>query len=387
MIKNAGPLQAGGRLRFTIIDDPLATLTLWQDFEHKAQGTIYQSADWLIPWLQTHGRESGIDPFLVLAYLPDGELGALFPFGLSHSSGLRLVSFLGGADTNANMGLIRSDLVLERSDLQHMIDFCAASRLRPDAFVLVNQSLHWQGRTNPMALLAHQQSASAAFSTPLSLHGEAFIKDKLSHQHFKKLKKKERKLHSLGSVTYLVAKTQDQVSEAIESLFAQKLARLSQKHIATHLTHQTAKDFVNQCCLTGLDLGQPVIELHILKLNARIIAIFAGSVYQNGFYAMLNSFDTHPEMAKLSPGEVLLVEMIKGLSARGITKLDLGIGEARYKSDWCKSADPRFDSLIGVTLKGRLFVALLSLKLHLKRWIKQTPLAWKIAQVMRQYSA
>ena len=79
--------------------------------------------------------------------------------------------------------------------------------------------------------------------------------------------------------------------------------------------------------------------------------------------------------------------MIKGLSARGITKLDLGIGEARYKSDWCKSADPRFDSLIGVTLKGRLFVALLSLKLHLKRWIKQTPLAWKIAQVMRQYSA
>ncbi|NDA46361.1 MAG: GNAT family N-acetyltransferase [Alphaproteobacteria bacterium] len=385
--QRTGLAQTRGSLRFTILDDPLAALPLWRDLEHKTQGSIYQSADWLLPWLQTLGAETGIKPFLVLAFLPDGELGALFPFGLAEKYGLRLISFLGGFDSNAQMGLIRDDLVFDRSDMEQLRDHCASSSLRPDALILIHQPLHWQGRANPMALVAHQPSASAAFSTALRAPSEAFIAERLSKEHWKKLQKKKRKLHALGKVTYQLAQTPDQIRAGLEALFAQKLARLHQKHIATHLSQQAAKDFLNQCCLAERDQGNPVIELHVLKLNDKIISVFAGSAYQNCFYAMLNSFDTDPDIAKTSPGEVLLVEMIKGLSARGMTKLDLGIGEARYKAIWCKTTDPRFDTLIGLSLTGHLVMAMLKAKLHLKRWIKQTPWAWRLAQLMRPYSA
>jgi CelD/BcsL family acetyltransferase involved in cellulose biosynthesis len=53
---------------------------------------------------------------------------------------------------------------------------------------------------------------------------------------------------------------------------------------------------------------------------------------------MATSFDMASEIAKTSPGEILLVDLIKLKCHAGITVFDLGVGEARYKTTICDDA-------------------------------------------------
>ncbi len=94
-------------------------------------------------------------------------------------------------------------------------------------------------------------------------------------------------------------------------------------------------------------------------------------LHRGRFHAMINSFDPDPEIARTSSGNLLLMSTMQMMCDRGCKVFYLGIGEARYKSTWCDRAEPLFDTLYGVTLKGHAYVLGKSAALRLKRAIKQ----------------
>ena len=102
---------------------------------------------------------------------------------------------------------------------------------------------------------------------------------------------------------------------------------------------------------------------------------------------MINSFDNDPEIGRTSPGDPLLMSMMETMCDRAFRAFDLGIGEARYKSSWCDHTDYLFDTLHPVTLKGRAYVMRESFRLRAKRFVKQNPWAWKLAQKAREMAA
>jgi CelD/BcsL family acetyltransferase involved in cellulose biosynthesis len=377
---------AAGRLgRIEVYENPADALPAWRELEAVAPASAYQTRKWLLPWIETVGRASGVCPMIVVAHGANDVPVALFPFGIVQQGGVRLVNFLGGRDSNSNLALIRPGTRLDRSDLVSLLHAAARkARLRPDAFVLSNQPASWEGVPNPFALLAHQRSPSECHCATLIPNDAAsFVKERLSGDSRKKLRKKRKKLSEWGPVSHIVASTPADVTRILDAFFAQKLERFRQKSVASDFETAETRQFILRTCLDGLDSGQPAIELHALAAGERIVAVYAGTPHRGRFYAMINSFDTDPEIARTSPGDLLLMSMMEKMCERGYRVFDLGIGEARYKSSWCDQAEPLLDTLFAITPKGRAYVLRESAWLRLKRYIKQNKWAWTAVQKLR----
>jgi CelD/BcsL family acetyltransferase involved in cellulose biosynthesis len=113
--------------------------------------------------------------------------------------------------------------------------------------------------------------------------------------------------------------------------------------------------------------------LHALSVGGRIVAAYAGVVRGARFSAMINSFDMDEEIARSSPGDLLLHALMRNLVGRGMTAFDLGAGEARYKNAVCDETIELCDVIAPISAQGALAAPLFSAFLRLKRRVKQTP--------------
>ena len=111
------------------------------------------------------GRKAAITPVFVIAYGADARPAALLCLGLQKRGPVKLATFLGGKDSNFNIGLIRAGQSWTTSDLRRLLVRATGElgRTAPDAFLFVNQPYTWGGADNPLAALPHQPSPSAAF--------------------------------------------------------------------------------------------------------------------------------------------------------------------------------------------------------------------------------
>ena len=374
--------------RVEIIGDPNKARDLWAEMEAICPNSIYQTRRWALAWLDTVGAACDAFPMLVAAYARTGEPVAFLPLGVVAHERIRIAGFLGGRDSNANFGLFRPGVRWTRGDIESIFRAAALKAARrPDVFALSHQPHEWEGAPNPLLELPHQPSASAGHSTLLARDGKSdgksFACAKLSPTTRKKLDRKWRRLESLaGPLTYRKAERPDDAAHFLDAFFRQKLARFKQQGIESDLDHPAARAFLERAALGG-GRRRPAIELHALAAGDRIFAVYGGALHRSRFHAMFNSFELAEEVAKSSPGDLLLRAMIETMCADGVECFDLGVGEARYKDAWCENIEPLFETIIPVTAKGRAFAMAESTRLRLKRQVKQSPWLWSLAQRLR----
>lgn len=371
--------------RVAVYENMADAQSAWSELEAIAPATAYQTYRWLASWIETVGRAKGICPTIVVCYGADDRPVALFPFGIVQQGKVRLATFLGGRDSNLNLGLIRPHVQFERSDVETLLHSAAGkARLKPDAFVLVNQPRNWDGVANPLAQLPHQRSPSECYSATLGANGADFVNERLSGEARRKLFSKRKRLSEMGAVAHIVAKTPDDVARIVDAFFAQKLERFRQKNVSSDFDAPESRQFLMRACLEDLAGGTPTIELHALVSGNRIVAVYAGTPHRDRFFAMINSFDLDPDIARTSPADLLLMSMMQTMCGCGYKAFNLGIGEARYKSTWCDRAEPLIHVLYGITLKGHAYVLAESAWLKMKRYVKQNDWAWNTVQKLRQ---
>ena len=347
-----------------------AVAAAWADLEVVAPCSIYQTRRWLVPWLATLGRRAGVTPWLVLARAADGRPTGLLPLGLRRVGGCTLAAWLGGRDANAAMGLLAPDARWSGAEVRRCLAEAARSGpVRPDVFMLTNQPFGWQGHANPFASLPHAPSPSAAYGSRLPPDAPAFLAAKLSKDAAKKLRKKEAKLATLGTLADRVAGTAAERRAVLDAFLALKVRRLRAKHIRSDFDAPEMRAFIEAASAPGYD-GQG-IELHALTLDERVVAVYGGAAHRGAWSGMFNAFDVEDEaVARCSPGDLLLMRVVARACADGLTHFDLGIGEARYKAALCEPI-PLFDTIVPVSLKGHVLAALLGAARAAKRWIKR----------------
>ncbi len=373
-IMTAAPMISAMQSAFTRVEihrEAGSVLEAWADLEASAPGSIYQTRAWLLPWVETLGRKAGIAPLFILARGADHRPLALLSLGITRRGPLRIASWLGGSDANFNMALARPDVSWTQAEILRLLREAAKAcgRDRPDLFNLANQPFDWGGRTNPLALLPHRPSPSAAFGTTLPADAETLFAAKLSKDTRKKLRKKEAKLAARGPLTHLVAASADQQHRVIETFLSQKLTRFRVQKIVSDFAHAAMRDFIEMA-------SQPrgnAIELHALLTGERIVAIYGGGVHDGQWSGMFNSFDSDGAIAKSSPGDLLLMRIMARACAGGLTRFDLGVGEARYKATLCDERLPLFDAIVTISLRGGIAARLLSARQTVKRVIKAHP--------------
>ena len=81
-------------------------------------------------------------------------------------------------------------------------------------------------------------------------------------------------------------------------------------------------------------------------LDERVVAAFAALSGRDRLSGLVIAYDADPEIARCSPGELILHEVVRSAIARGFTTFDLGVGEARYKNECCEATETLFDTFV-----------------------------------------
>lgn len=368
--------------RVAVFRDPAQVSEIWEGLETAAAVSPYQTRGWILPWLETTGRSLGVSPFIVVAFDEHHKPLALLPLGLRRQGLLNVAGFLGGRDSNFNVGLFRPGLVWSVPAVLRLLrGAVTAGPASVDLFVLRNQPHQWEGVANPLTLLSHQPSPSFGYKVALFRDPEEFTRQNLSRDKRKKLRSKLTRLQALGKVEHRVAETAETGRAILDAFVEQRLSRCTALGIgASDLPDLEA--FLARSSIVG-SLG-PTVELHGLFCGPRIVATFGGTSHRDRFCGMVMSFDADPEISRCSPGDILLDSLIRSKCVQGFGVFDLGIGEARYKQAYCPEPEPLFDSVVAVSRRGRLISTGEKMRLRLKREIKQSHHAWAAVRLFRR---
>ena len=343
-------------------------LAAWAELERVASASIYQSRAWLLPWIDTLAAPAHLEPRFVLARGTDGRPAALLFLGLRRSGPLRIATWLGSKDANFNMALLAPAAAWTRPELMRLLREArrVLGRMAPDVFVLPNQPLVWDGVANPLAALPHQPSPSAAYGATLPRDARTLFATKLSKDSRKKLRKKESKLAAAGPLAHVIAADAAERTEILDAFLEMRNARFRVQNIASPFEAPEMRDFL--AAASGAD--QAGIELHALKVGARIVAVYGGAAHQGRWSGMFNAFDMDPTIAASSPGDLLLLRIVAKACRDGLARFDLGIGAARYKAALCDETIDLFDAFVPMTTIGRIAAAAIAAKQALKRRVK-----------------
>jgi CelD/BcsL family acetyltransferase involved in cellulose biosynthesis len=351
----------------------------WRALEAHALVTPYQSYGWVCAYVETIGAAEGMAFRYALLRDGAGALCALLPLVITRRNGARFAEFIGGKHANYHMGLY-APAFAARIDAElaaTMLAEVGAAIGGLDALVFVNQPVGWQGHPNPAARIASGASPSRAYKLALIPgDGEATFKRSMSSHARKKLKNKRSRFADFGPSTIRRAQGPSEIGRVIDIFLAQKAERFRLMGIPDPFAPPAIRRF-----LVAAALGErPALEIYSLDLGERSVATYVGAVQGGRFSGMATAFDMTSETVKTSPGELLLAELIRLKCDEGYSSFDLGVGEARYKTSFCDDHDDLVDSFLPLTANGRLFVALARGKREIKRRVKASPLALRIAQ-------
>jgi CelD/BcsL family acetyltransferase involved in cellulose biosynthesis len=370
-----------------VFDDMARARAPWAEIEGQARASPYQSYRFVETWMETTGRARAIRPMIVVARDTAGRVNAVLPLGRSRRGPVWVAEFIGGADANFKMGLFRPGLQIGSAAIVALLRRAArATRPWVDVFWLINQPLSWQGVANPMAALPHRPSPSFGYKSALTKDFDGWLKRRHSKEAQKKLRKKERRLNELGRLSHVVAQDEASARAILAAFLSQKEARMRAMGYANSYEAPHTARFFDMAATRGPAQAAPILELHALTSGERIVATFGALVHPDRFCGMFISYESDPEISRCSPGQLLILEIVRDLCVRGVATFDLGVGEARYKDENCEAEEPLFDAAVAVTPLGLVSGAAALLQRRIKRWAKHTPWAWKLADGLRKES-
>jgi CelD/BcsL family acetyltransferase involved in cellulose biosynthesis len=370
---NLGRAAETGDIAFSAIEvhrDPKAVVATWAELEAVAPISVYQTRAFLLHWLKTLGAARGIAPMFIIAKDRQDRAVALLCLGVETRGIFRVARFLGGKESNLNLGLFRPGIDFTAADIEILLRHAAKAlgSEAPDVFALQNQPVEWRKTKNPLALLAHQESPSFVYAMSLGPDSETILAAKLTDPQ-KKLHRKELRLARIGPVALISNDTPAHTDAILDAFFVQKIARCHALGFDADFSDPAQRAFLES--LSRPSEGKPpCVAFYALMAGERIVATSAGASHSGCFSGMVNSFDMDPEIAKTSPGELLLRKLIVAECQKKLDMLEFGIGEAHYKAHYHDWTVPLFDLLLPIGDKGRVFALYEASRLRLKAAIK-----------------
>jgi CelD/BcsL family acetyltransferase involved in cellulose biosynthesis len=350
----------------------------WLELFSLSPVSPYQAYDFVSKWFETVGREERLEPLTVVARDAAGRPLALLPLATTTRGPLRIALFQCGRESNFNLGLFRPCAGFdEKAARGLLLEAARQAPAPPDLYYLRNQPRRFDGADNPLAFVTARPSASFAYGASLP-SDETALMARFSKDARKKLRKKEARLAEMGALRYEHGASGARAIEIARALIRQKSERLAAIGVKSDFESEAMRAFLERACVAT---GDGALETHALALDGRVVAAYMGLVHGGRFSALLNSFDMDDDIARSSPGDLLLHALLRDLVARGFTHFDLGAGEARYKDSVCDETIELCDVILPVTLKGALAAPAFSAYLRAKRKIKQTP--WMARLVAR----
>lgn len=311
-------------------------------------------------------RETGTLASFRLIEIAAGSGAILVPVSLTRRGLFRLADIAGGKQASFHAAILEGDPAISARALREGL-ILAGRAIGIDAFTFTDCPLSYDGRDNPLTILHRQASPSSGWKLTLDGEAEEILARLSDRDDRKKLRQKTNKLAAFGAIRAGWAETTEARQAAFEALFRWKAARFGAAGIDDPFADDAIRAFLVKSAETG------AVRLFTLSAGNRLVAVLAGLAGKGCFSGMLNGHDADADIARTSPGEQLIVHLIRALSAENFRHFDLGTGEARYKAHYCPERLALVDCAVAVSAKGFLAARLFLAARGLKRIIKQSP--------------
>ena len=375
------------RLQIVVHASPSEIADEWRALEEVLPVSVYQSFDWIDCWVEAATGPQRVRPAIV-SIRRQGCLVAVLPLGVERIGPVRIARFLGGEHANIRMGLFEPLFAasLDPASTKDLLGRVAQVVGGIDLYDLDAQPVTWAEAPNPLAI--HTGASAARCDVGMMRLDADFAAVLKAHRGAKKAKKRRWQANTLepvGGFQLRRAASAEEALAILDTYLAQKAAWFRNQGIADSFAQPGVAEFFRALVKRRWSGGESsLIEFDALEFDGEIRAILgsgAKSGRLSGYFMSVSDDDWR----RVSPGELMLYEVISASCARGLTSLDLGRGDERYKASWLDVIEPHVRAIVPVTATGRMAAAVFRLRDRTERAVRDNPRLWKLVKIIRRW--
>lgn len=368
-------------LNVSIHEDFAAVEKLWRRFERVADCTPYQTFDWLTAWQRHVGVREGARPVIAVASFADGEPAFLLPLAVESSGALRRLCWLGQELNDYNAPLLAQEFAQRVTSDRFVAawrEVCARIQGQPalgyDWIEMEKMPSEVGGQVNPFCHLGVVANPSGAHSTGLAGDWKQFYGDKRSSATRRRDRSKRKRLSEFGAISFATETEVPNITRTLQTLMQQKHRLFAHRGIGDMFARPGWREFFLDVAVNPAT--RPIMHVSRVQIGGVCAAANLGLVFGGTYYHMLASYDDGA-MAHYGPGALHLRELLAYAIGRGLRRFDFTIGDEPYKREWSDRAATLWDYRAVATWRGWPAFCRAMVARPLKRFIKQTPWAWR----------
>lgn len=359
----------------------------WRTLAETSRASVYQQFDWIDAFLKTAAKAAGIQPAIIVVRLA-GRIAAIFPLGIEKVGPLRFARMLGGEHANIRMPIVDPDLAAELGDASALAGaIVAALRRFPQRVDILDLDAlpgEWNGRI--VALADHPDTLPARLPVGSLRLGADLASTLGSKRRAKKAKKHRAQMNALAPVGGYRFRQAGDAAEA-RAIFARfradKAAWFARMGIRDSFAEPGIAEFFDLLIERSWRSGEPLITLAAIEFDGAIRAIFGGGAAggrMSGYFLSV----ADDEWRRITPGELLLHDLIAACCVDSLESIDFGRGDERYKWSWLDSDDPQFRLMLPISTLGGVALSVIRLADAAERRLRQNQRLWRLAKQVRQ---
>jgi CelD/BcsL family acetyltransferase involved in cellulose biosynthesis len=363
----------------------------WRRFERVAESTPFQAYEWLAAWHRHIGIREGAVPAVVVGRFADGETAFILPLAIDPRHSVRRLRWLGQDICDYNAPLLSRNfsqrvapdrfLALWRTlQAKMQSDPQLRHELRHDWVEFEKMPETIGSQINPFSSFKLMPNANGAHIAHLDGDWDTFYRAKRSSATRRHDRAKRKHMSQFGDIRFVTSADSADARTTLEALMRQKSLSLARKGIPDMFARPGYREFF-------LDVGSAAATRHLVhvsrvEIGTTCAAVNFAIVSGDCYYHILSSY-CDGRLAHYGPGALHLRELMAYAIGRGLRRFDFTIGDERYKNEWCDEHLRLYDYSAAATWRGWPASTASVARRRLKRYIKQTPAAWRAASQLR----
>lgn len=384
----AGPRSdVAANLHFHIYGELAAVERDWRRFERRADCTAFQTFDWLASWYRHVGVREGVRPAVIVGRYGDDEIAFIIPLCVALERLARRLCWLGQELCDYNAPLLATDFsrrIPRQGFLALWQELQAQMQrdplLRHDWIEFEKMPQKVGTQVNPFTYLRVTTNPSGAHLTNLADDWEKFYAGKRSSATRRRDRAKRRHMSAYGEVRFVTASAPEDIRRTLVTLMEQKSRSLARKGVADIFARPGHREFFLGLASNPEHRG--LFHISRVEIGEACAAANFGIVFGDCYYHVLASYGDS-DASRFGPGALHLRELMAWAISIGLKRFDFTIGDEPYKLEWSDTTVKLFDFAATATWRGLPARIASTVRRRVKRIIKQTPWAWRLASRAR----
>ncbi|MFT3732025.1 MAG: GNAT family N-acetyltransferase [Hyphomicrobium sp.] len=341
---SARPTSRDRRFVAEIFDGADEALTAFEAIENDLASPAFPTIDWLTVFYEELAPARHALPRLVVVTGgTSGEVVLALPLVIVKEGHLRVARLADLGVAGYGIPLLGRTPLRDASSMRRAWRAVRSAMRDVDLVRFERMPAEIGDRPNPLLALFGSASSRAS-GNRLFVPGsfEDYLRS-IGKKYRKDFERTRRLWQAEGSPRLYRATTDDEIAHVFATLEEQQAVWHAARGTPDVLADPACRTFYERLAIDGADVG--LTSLFALEAGGRVVATLFGLVHA-GTFRLLAVSTAGEQWSNLSPGRLVVLEVVKHLIERGVTSFDLGVNSNPLKHGFGTEEVPLYDLVI-----------------------------------------